>query len=62
MSRKLIFFFSYRMDLAMDQAILSTHHMIHFGVGFDIFKVITNSTTLTPIPIEAILDSIKPIL
>lgn len=47
---KFIFSFSSSVDLSLDQAIFFRNPVIHFGFGFDLFKVTTLSIALTTIP------------
>lgn len=46
MVRYLIFSFAFIFELALDQASLTSSYVIHLGLGFHLFKVLTNTSIL----------------
>lgn len=62
MASKLIFSFSYGLNLAMDQDQFVDTPVIYFGMGFDSLRITTTSTSLTTIPTLDVCSNTNPLL
>lgn len=62
MIRKLIFSFTSSPNLALDHSAFVQPLIIHFGLGFDSFRVVAHTDALLVVPVVEIPIDPKPIL